>query len=130
MIVEVIKRIHPEWEPPEDNGREWVRTCCPFHAEERPSAAVSYEHQAFNCMACGVKGNSVTLIQHLEEVSYSEAKRIAQEIAGEGDNPVPREPAWEPGRRVFSEPRPDLPKRGQRRGKVPPRVRGRPVPWA
>jgi hypothetical protein len=29
-IVAAIQRYHPEWEPPADNGYEWVSCLCPF----------------------------------------------------------------------------------------------------
>ncbi|ANA87098.1 DNA primase [Gordonia phage Strosahl] len=124
-IKQAILRYYPDWEPPEDQ-HEWNKTCCPFHGDENPSAAVSYDNDAFNCMACGVKGDVISIIRHEEkEVSFAEAKRIAAELSVGGNNPVPARSAGKPGRRVFGQ-------SGDRRqsSAVRPGVRRRPTPWS
>lgn len=86
VIAEVIKHYYPGWDPPEDQGNEWERCCCPFHGENNPSAAVSYDHDAYNCMACDWRGDVYKIIQRKEGVSFGEAKRIAEGFAsGSGD---------------------------------------------
>lgn len=84
-IVRVIKRYYPDWEEPYDNGSEWLKTLCPFHGESTPSAAISYDRQGFNCFACGVRGDVISIIRHEEGVTFAEAKRIAESLGVEGD---------------------------------------------
>lgn len=128
MIVRVIQRYHPQWEAPHPPRLGWQRVWCPFHDDRMPSAAVNYELDSFSCLACGVKGNPVTLIQRVEGISYSEAKRIAKAISEGGSGEVPPVSAGKSGRGVpedqgssVSESR----KRGRR--KVQARVRRRPL---
>ncbi|QHB41238.1 DNA primase [Mycobacterium phage Chupacabra] len=130
LIVTVIHRYHPEWDPPEDNGKDWIKCLCPFHAEDRPSAAVSFERQAFSCLACGVKGDAVTLIKKQEEVSYAEAQRISQSLSPGSNGAVPQKPARQSSRRVFGDKGTDVPERQGRGRQIPSRVRGRPAPWS
>lgn len=126
-IVQAIRRYHPEWEPPADNGREWTKCLCPFHDDEDPSAGVSFEHDAFSCFSCEARGSVVSLIKQQEKVSHAEATRIADELSAGGNTPVPQQPIRQPGRRVFGEPR-----TGRQRDTpvVSDRVRGRPTPWS
>ncbi|QCG76947.1 DNA primase [Mycobacterium phage XianYue] len=124
-IALAILRYHPEWEPPPDH-HEWNKALCPFHGDETPSAAVSYELQGFNCLACGVRGDVISIIRHEEEVTFAEAQRIAEELSVGGHVPVPRKPQRKPSRRVFGESRPArAPRQAVRSG-----IRGRPTPWS
>lgn len=126
LIVQVIKKYHPDWQAPKENGRTWVKCLCPFHAETRPSAGISYEHDSFNCLGCGVKGTAAGIIRLQEGVTNSEANRIAEAIPVEGIREVPAKPPRVSGRRVFGEPRTDAPGDPS----VRPGVRRRPPPWA
>ncbi|AWY03880.1 DNA primase [Gordonia phage Nedarya] len=123
MIKEVILRYYPDWEPPDDL-HEWNKTLCPFHGDGTPSAAVSYDLNAFNCLACGVKGDVISIIRHEEEVTYREAIRIAESLPVGGHIPLQERPARKPSRRVF----------GESRDRVDPPVRtgvrGRSTPWS
>lgn len=121
-IEKVIARYYPDWGPPPDK-REWNRCCCPFHGESNPSAAVSYDLDAFNCFACGVAGDAISIIRHEEEVSFAEAKRIAESLSVGGNDQIQRKPSRKPGRRVFGEPG------DTRRNTVRPGVRSRTAPW-
>ncbi|AFI24969.1 hypothetical protein [Mycobacterium phage SWU1] len=124
-IARAILRYHPDWEPPPDH-HEWNKCLCPFHGDETPSAAVSYDLQGYNCMACGVRGDVISIIRHEEEVTFAEAKRIAENLSVGGNVPVQRKPARKPSRRVFGESR-----AGRPSGTKPVRsgIRGRPTPW-
>ena len=104
MISEVIQHYYPGWDPPDDNGRTWVTCLCPFHGEGRASAAVSYELEAFNCLACNVKGDVISIIRHEEGVTFAEAVRIAESFSVGGHIEVPRKPPRKPSRRVFGSP--------------------------
>ncbi|QBP29002.1 DNA primase [Mycobacterium phage Jordennis] len=124
-IALVIQRYYPDWDAPPDR-QEWNKCLCPFHGDGTPSAAVSYELQGFNCLACGVRGDVISIIRHEEEVTFAEANRIAEEISVGGDNPVPRKPQRKPSRRVFGE-------QGsvrESRSSVRTGVRGRSTPWS
>ena len=75
----------------------------PVPRRRDPSAAVSYDLQGFNCLACNVRGDVISIIQHEEEVSFAEAKRIAEGLYVGSHIPVQVKPARKPGRRVFGE---------------------------
>ena len=123
LIVRVVHRYNPGWEPPADNGRTWVRCLCAFHAEDTPSAAVSYELDAYSCLACGVKGNAVTLIKQQEGVSHRTAVELAAGVSAGSNQPVPRQPRRVRRRAVFGEPGPDSPEHRGGRLEAPPWVR-------
>jgi DNA primase len=121
-IAEVIQRYYPDWDAPPDY-REWNRCLCPFHGESTPSAAVSYDLDGFNCFACDVRGDAISIIRHEEEVSYAEAKRIAESLSVGCHQPVQRKPARKSSRRVFGEPG-DTSRNTVRAG-----IRSRSAPW-
>lgn len=56
----------------------WMSMRCPFHDETHPSASVNTE--AFVCHACGMKGDSLALIQLKESVGFREAVALAKQI--------------------------------------------------
>lgn len=122
-ISAVILRYYPDWEPPADT-REWCRCLCPFHGESNPSAAVSYDNQAFKCLACGVQGDVISIIRHEEEVTFAEAVRIAESLSLGGDVHVQGKPPRKPSRRVFGQPG------DNRSSPVRAGVRGRTTPWS
>jgi DNA primase len=82
LITRVIWRYHPEWEPPEDKA-EWNKCLCPFHGETRKSAVVSFQHNAFKCFACDVKGDAVSIIKQQEGGPRAAANRVAESLGGE-----------------------------------------------
>ncbi|WP_225343256.1 CHC2 zinc finger domain-containing protein [Mycobacterium avium] len=127
MIVETIQLLYPDWEPPKDTGRAWAKTLCPFHAESVPSASISFKHDAFNCFACGVKGDWRKLLKEQKGLSRAEIDRLAEEISGGSHEPVSRKSSGESRRAVFGDTRPDRPQHPGGRRKVPPRVRRRPT---
>ncbi|WP_425298242.1 CHC2 zinc finger domain-containing protein [Nocardia abscessus] len=132
LITSVIRRYHPDWEPPSDTGRDWIACLCPFHGETNKSASVSFEHNAFRCHGCGMKGDAISIIRQQEEVNYSEAVRITKEISPGSDEPVPSKLPRKSGRRVFGQAgASDDPQGSARRDRpVQARVRGRPTPWS
>jgi hypothetical protein len=103
-IVAAIQRYHPEWEPPADNGYEWVSCLCPFHGDTYRSASVSFSRDAFHCFACPAKGDVIGLIRQQEGVPYGEAFRIAETISEGSYPPLSRKSARKPRRRTFGEP--------------------------
>uniref|UniRef100_A0AAU8GS61 DNA primase n=1 Tax=Mycobacterium phage BabyBack TaxID=3158877 RepID=A0AAU8GS61_9CAUD len=124
-IARAIHRYYPDWEAPPDHY-EWNKCLCPFHGDETASAAVSYDLQGFNCLACGVRGDVISIIRHEEEVSFAEANRIAESISVGSDIPVPRKPQRKPSRRVFGEPG----SARTSRSTVRAGIRGRSTPWS
>ncbi len=122
MIIEAIQRYYPDWDPPPDH-KQWNKCLCPFHGESTPSAAVSYELDGFNCFACDVRGDAVSIIRHEEEVSFAEAVRIAESLSVGGDYPIQRKPPRKPSRRVFGEPG------DSSRNTVRSGIRSRATPW-
>ncbi|AZF98257.1 DNA primase [Mycobacterium phage Bones] len=125
LIAKVIERYHPDWLPPEPTGRDWVPCLCPWHGDTRPSAAVSYKHNAFRCMACPARGSAVSLIMRNEEVDYQSATAIAEGLAPGGISEVLRRDARVPRRGVprFSRATAEQP---SNKREVPSGVRGGP----
>lgn len=63
-------------------GYGWVRMSCPWHDDRTPSAAVNHELAAFNCHSCGRKGDALKLLQNELRVSFPEAAKRAEVLAG------------------------------------------------
>lgn len=126
-ITQAVQRYHPEWKPPADNGRTWIKTQCPFHPDENASAAVSFTYDAYKCLGCGISGNAVNLIKTMEGVTYREAVGLAEAVSPRSNNEVSPEPARKPSSKL---PRDPWSVRGERQSsQVPARVRGRADPW-
>lgn len=130
LIVEVIHRWFPDWQPPYNNGREWISCRCPFHGDSSPSAAVSFTRNAFKCFACPVKGDVISLLQEREGVSSAEAFRIAKEVSQDGNGNVLVKPAGVTRGSVFSEKGFRIPERETASRQVHAGVRPRSSPWA
>lgn len=99
----------------------WVTIKCGIHDDSTASCRVNNELGAMACMACGFSADTIKLIEHYEGCGYREAKRIAEEICGDGDGNV-REGRGR-GNRLSSGKR----NNAATRGYVPPRLRGRTV---
>lgn len=69
-----------------EDGRGWRPVRCAFHGETDASASVitTDDEQAFNCHACGMRGNAAQLIMKKEGVSYKDAVARAEAIIGGG----------------------------------------------
>lgn len=67
-----------------EDGRGWRPVRCAFHGETDASASVitTEDEQAFNCHACGMKGNAAQLIMQMEGVGYWDAVTRAKGILG------------------------------------------------
>jgi DNA primase len=128
VIVTVIQRYYPDWEPPEDK-HEWNKCLCPFHGETRKSAVVSFTHDAFKCFACPVKGSAEQLIRQEEGVSLAEANRIAAGLSPGRDPAIQEQPARKSCRRVFGEQGIDEPEDQAGGRSVSAGIRGRSTPW-
>jgi hypothetical protein len=129
LIAAVILRYHPEWVPPADNGRRWIQTLCPFHGDTVPSAAISYEYDAFRCLACEAGGTAIGMIKNEEGGTYAEAVRIAEEIIAGSNGAIPRRTPRQPRRRVSWDEGFDSEVDTSGSGEVPAGLRGRANPW-
>jgi DNA primase len=75
-----------------------IKFSCPFsghsHGDQNPSASMNAESTAFRCFGCGAKGNAVTFLAELENVSPLVASRwIRQRF--EGGFREPEGPLWD-----------------------------------
>lgn len=61
---------------------------CPFHDDANASAGIDFKSNIFNCLACGVGGNSLQIIARQEGVGIREAKSIAEGITGQSNTEV------------------------------------------
>jgi DNA primase len=78
--------------------------CCPVHSEDRPSCSVNTVKQLWSCKACGAQGDSYTLIQTKEGLSFREAIEFARDRLGVAITP-------------------DRPQRGRRGGGYRPKLK-------
>lgn len=100
MIREVMGKYFPHWDCPDEDDREWIKTECPVHDDDNPSASVSFERNAFMCHGCGYSGDYIKIIEQEEGCSFDEAVRIAEGIAEAGGVEVPLLVSRKPSRGV------------------------------
>lgn len=50
-------------------------TLCPFHNDTNPSFSIDKNKGIYHCWSCHEKGNLVTLVKKIENISYDEAKK-------------------------------------------------------
>jgi DNA primase len=77
-IVEVVKR-HVDLKRA---GTASWKGLCPFHAEKTPSFHVHESRQFFHCFGCGEKGDVLTFVEKIEQVSFMDALRSLARDAG------------------------------------------------
>ena len=53
-----------------------IQGCCPFHPDTRPSWGVSTVTGLWNCFGCGSKGDFISLISRLKDISYESAEEL------------------------------------------------------
>lgn len=63
---------------------------CPFHAEKTPSFSIWTDIQAFKCFGCGITGDVITFVQHIEAVPFPEALQRLADRANIRLDPVAR----------------------------------------
>lgn len=64
------------------SGHGWVRMHCPFHEDHIKSASVNHQANAFSCMACGVRGNSYSLLKQQLRLDHSETVTRLHDLGG------------------------------------------------
>jgi len=70
-----IVAVAAKYLPVKQKGRgHWA--CCPFHHEKTPSFSLNEQNQFYHCFGCGVSGNVISLVQHLENVDFVGAIEI------------------------------------------------------
>lgn len=60
--------------------------CCPFHGEKTPSFHVDDGKGYYYCFGCGAKGDAITFVQQIDNVSFVEA---IERLAGEAGIALP-----------------------------------------
>ena len=50
--------------------------CCPFHDDKNPSAYLWFEHNTFECKACGVKGDIFKVVAGIMRCTISAVKKV------------------------------------------------------
>jgi len=85
--IEAMEAVleHYGLDPVHLDGR-WRAVLCPFHGDTRPSARAT--STGFACMACGIKGNVITLIMGVEQCEAGRAFEILEELTGESHSRV------------------------------------------
>jgi DNA primase len=93
----------------------WQKIKCPVHEDGTASASVNIQENVFVCHACGVKGDTYSVIMEKEGVGFVEALSIAENITGESRNNIQK--VNSSSRRLSSQARTNT----GRRGYSPPR---------
>ena len=55
---------------------------CPFHQDNHPSMMVSKTRQTYHCFVCGEHGDVLDFLQKYNQITFTEALRLACKIAG------------------------------------------------
>lgn len=81
-IEGVLDKYQVEYNP-ERTGNQKV--LCPFHNDTRPSASVNLDEGVFHCFGSQgcPEGDAIELLRKREGLSFREAKRVAEKLAGE-----------------------------------------------
>ncbi len=75
-IVSVVSR----YVPLQRKGRTYWG-CCPFHHEKTPSFAVNEYEGYYHCFGCGVGGDVISFVQHIEGIDFMQTvKNLAESI--------------------------------------------------
>ena len=86
--------------------RLWM--CCPFHAEKTSSFMVDAEKQLFYCFGCHEKGDVISFVMKLNNVSFRDAlsilgiaRRRLPSVGAEDFQPLQSETESERGRKLI-----------------------------
>ena len=55
---------------------------CPFHDENTPSFNANLETGQYRCFGCGAKGNAITFVAEMENITNKEAWKKIERING------------------------------------------------
>ena len=86
-ISAVLESLGIQWQ----YRHGWQLILCPVHDESRPSCSVNTDENAFNCHACGAKGDTYDLIRLIAErngevIDFKTARIRAAELSGISDS--------------------------------------------
>lgn len=71
------------------------KTLCPFHKEKTPSFSVLPSKNIFCCFGCDVKGDAITLVEKILNISPLEAAKYINSHLGLGVDVDSKQPSWE-----------------------------------
>ncbi len=92
-MEKLLKSYGAERVPPLRSG--WTPIKCPFHDDSQASASVCLT--GFNCHACGIKGDLISLVQVVDQCGYKDAVSKLKSLDAYTQ---PAEEVWRPpGRR-------------------------------
>jgi len=74
------------------DGRGNQQSRCWAHEDASPSASVNEDEGIYHCFSCNRGGDVIELLKEVHGVDFLGAKRLAEELAGDGDSGV-RKPA-------------------------------------
>ena len=68
----------------------WQKATCALndHDDLSPSASVNEDECKWRCFSCDKGGDAIDLIRENESAGFADAKRLAENFLGEGDQPV------------------------------------------
>lgn len=55
---------------------------CPFHEEDTPSFNANLENGVYHCFGCGAKGNAITFVAEMDNITNKEAWKKIERING------------------------------------------------
>ncbi len=58
----------------------WRDALCPFHPDRHPSLRVNVETGQYKCMACGVSGDGLTLLQNRDGMTFAVALKTLRDF--------------------------------------------------
>lgn len=59
-----------------------LKGLCPFHSERTPSFTVYPNDNSFYCFGCGIGGDAITFVKHIEHLDYPDALQFLARRAG------------------------------------------------
>src|SRR6266702_1807460 len=72
------------------HGTGWRSMRCPFHQDSVKSGSIHAERGIFNCHACHMSGDAVTLIRKHEHMDRSAALEFSRSVLGQSIEDIPR----------------------------------------
>ena len=112
---------HYGWQLPADLER-WQSIRCHIHGESRASCRANSALGYVACLACGFKGDAITIIMHYEGVEFKDAIGIAEGIVGSSNVHISNSTNGNSNRSVVSGTTRDRRNNGRY---VPPRLKRR-----
>jgi len=78
-MEELYENIYTEYLEYYELTKNKLLSLCPFHEEKTPSFNVNLDTGQYHCFGCNAKGNAITFVANMEQISTKEAwKKIAE----------------------------------------------------